>query len=338
MQASNRTGTQGEDRSARLLVGLCAFYVAAAVIISPADYLSLLSQYAAMFLHILPAVVLLAVATIAMLRNPASPASEMRTVVNQFIAPAAVVLIGFLFFIAAFTTFKANIPRFVPFYADPYLADIGQYLHGDSPWQILHRYAPDWIGPIVDVLYSRVWFMEWFGVLAFVAFWHDEKRRLRYLWAFALTMMICGTALATALSSVGPVFYDAFFPGGRYSGLIQALDTSPDGAQVLGYAAYLFDSLRSNQPTFGTGISAMPSMHVAIAVLNAWFLSSRSRYLGLAGWAFAAAILFGSVYTGWHYALDGYASIIVVSVIWWATGRSWSRTPSRQTMPDALPA
>ncbi|WP_352458864.1 MULTISPECIES: phosphatase PAP2 family protein [unclassified Mesorhizobium] len=39
------------------------------------------------------------------------------------------------------------------------------------------------------------------------------------------------------------------------------------------------------------------------------------------GWTFAALILYGSVFTGWHYAVDGYASIIVVSVIWWATGR-----------------
>lgn len=327
-----------EGGSARLLASLCATYIAAAFIISPLNYLSLFGQYAGTFLHALPAIILLAVATIAVLRNPVSPAREMRNVIEQFIAPAAVVLIGFLFFIAAFTTFKTSIPRFLPFYADPYLADIGEYLHGDLPWAILHRYSPDWIGPVIDFLYTRVWFIEWFGVLAFVAFWHDEKCRLRYLWAFTLTMIICGTFLATALSSVGPVFYDAFYEGGRYSGLIQTLDTSPDGVHVLGYAAYLFDSLHSQQPTFGTGISAMPSMHVAIAVLNAWFLSSRNRYLGFVGWAFAVAILFGSVYTGWHYAVDGYVSIIVVSAIWWATGRNWSRTLSRQTMSDALPA
>ncbi|MER8866395.1 hypothetical protein NKI19_22205 [Mesorhizobium sp. M0751] len=35
----------------------------------------------------------------------------------------------------------------------------------------------------------------------------------------------------------------------------------------------------------------------------------------------ADLILYGSVFTGWHYAVDGYASIVVVSVIWWATGR-----------------
>lgn len=338
MSTTDRTKVREDGHGWTALGRLCGAYIAAAFVIWPADYIALLGQYSTMFLVMLPAVIVIAVATIAVMRNPVSPVREMHSIVREYLVRAGVVLIGFLFFIAAFTTFKANIPHIVPFYADPYLADLGQYLHGDSPWQILHRHSPGWIGPVVDFLYTRVWFMQWFGVLAFVAFWHDEKRRLRYLWAFVLTMIICGTIVATAFSSVGPVFYDAFYPGDRYSGLIHALDTSPDGTQVLVYAAYLFDSLRSHQPTFGTGISAFPSMHVAIAVLNAWFLSSLNRYLGIAGWAFAAAILFGSVYTGWHYALDGYASIILVSAIWWATGRNWPRALSRRPALEALPA
>ncbi|RTL93777.1 MAG: hypothetical protein EKK31_31615 [Hyphomicrobiales bacterium] len=60
----------------------------------------------------------------------------------------------------------------------------------------------------------------------------------------------------------------------------------------------------------------MPSMHVAIATLNAFYLARLNRWLGLAGWAFAIFILFGSIYTGWHYAADGYISMLVVAVIW----------------------
>lgn len=57
-------------------------------------------------------------------------------------------------------------------------------------------------------------------------------------------------------------------------------------------------------------------MHVAIATLNAFYLARLNRWLGLAGWAFAIFILFGSIYTGWHYAADGYISMLVVAVIW----------------------
>jgi membrane-associated phospholipid phosphatase len=34
------------------------------------------------------------------------------------------------------------------------------------------------------------------------------------------------------------------------------------------------------------------------------------------GWAFASTILFGSIYTGWHYAVDGYLSAILSTAIW----------------------
>ncbi|MCY1310989.1 PAP2 superfamily protein [compost metagenome] len=65
----------------------------------------------------------------------------------------------------------------------------------------------------------------------------------------------------------------------------------------------------------------MPSVHVALVVLNAYFLSSLNRWLGVAGWVYAGFILFSSVYTGMHYAVDGYVSIMTVSLIWWLTGR-----------------
>lgn len=51
----------------------------------------------------------------------------------------------------------------------------------------------------------------------------------------------------------------------------------------------------------------MPSVHVAIATLNAFYLARLNRWLGVAGWAFAIFILFGSVYTGWHYAAPAVA-------------------------------
>ena len=48
----------------------------------------------------------------------------------------------------------------------------------------------------------------------------------------------------------------------------------------------------------------------------------------IAGWTFAAIIMFGSVYTGWHYALDGYLSFIVVTAIWF--GVSYFVGPDRK--------
>ena len=64
----------------------------------------------------------------------------------------------------------------------------------------------------------------------------------------------------------------------------------------------------------------MPSIHVAAATLNALLLASLDRRLGLVGLGYAGAILFGSVYFGWHYALDGYVSILGVLAIWRVAG------------------
>ena len=63
----------------------------------------------------------------------------------------------------------------------------------------------------------------------------------------------------------------------------------------------------------------------------------------MAGWSFAALILFGSVYAGWHYAVDGYLSISVVSLLWYLTGRFVLPQASRGTadaglaLPDPAP-
>jgi membrane protein implicated in regulation of membrane protease activity len=66
-------------------------------------------------------------------------------------------------------------------------------------------------------------------------------------------------------------------------------------------------------------------MHVAIAMLNALFIREiLGRLAAFLAWSYLAFILFGSVYLGWHYAVDGYASIVLVAIIYWA-GRRISR-------------
>jgi membrane-associated phospholipid phosphatase len=73
------------------------------------------------------------------------------------------------------------------------------------------------------------------------------------------------------------------------------------------------------------GISAFPSMHVAMAVLFALYATRRSRLVGLLMWAFAAIIMVGSVILGWHYAVDGYASVLISIAIWKACGHFLAR-------------
>ncbi len=64
------------------------------------------------------------------------------------------------------------------------------------------------------------------------------------------------------------------------------------------------------------GISAMPSVHVAMAVLLALIGWARHPLAGTALTAYAVVILIGSVVLGWHYAIDGYVGGLMAFAIW----------------------
>lgn len=64
------------------------------------------------------------------------------------------------------------------------------------------------------------------------------------------------------------------------------------------------------------GISAMPSMHVAMSWVIAFQTFQFRRALGWLMVGFAVLIQFSSVHLGWHYAIDGYLGFVVAVVCW----------------------
>jgi hypothetical protein len=172
-----------------------------------------------------------------------------------------------------------------------------------------------------------VWIILYFGTVIVAAFHPGSRERCRYLIAFAMTIAVVGTAMAAALSSVGPIFYDRILGGQRFDDLSYALQQNEASQLLLRISDRLYLAYLSGPQNYLAGISAMPSVHVAISVLNALFLSSINRWFGVAGWCFAAIIMFGSVYFGWHYALDGYVSIAAAVLIWRQAGR-WTASLS----------
>ena len=57
-------------------------------------------------------------------------------------------------------------------------------------------------------------------------------------------------------------------------------------------------------------------MHVAGAAWVAIVVSSYSRLLAPLAWAYFVLILMGSVFLGWHYALDGIAGLIIAILMY----------------------
>ena len=60
----------------------------------------------------------------------------------------------------------------------------------------------------------------------------------------------------------------------------------------------------------------MPSMHVAASMLSFLYMRSVNRTLGILSGIYGLAILICSVILGFHYAIDGYFSILAVLLIW----------------------
>ena len=122
-------------------------------------------------------------------------------------------------------------------------------------------------------------------------------------------------------SSAGPVYYDELgLSPNPYVGLFAYLHDVDSRLPLwfLKTQQMLWDGYMGKGPAFG--ISAFPSMHNASAALFALAFWRVSRPVGLFFAAYAGVILLGSVHTGWHYAVDGYAGIALAAACWWVCG------------------
>ncbi len=228
-----------------------------------------------------------------------------------------------LAFISAFGVLKGAIAILSPFAWDEALAHADRALH-------FGRAPHEWLWFVVQsplaVRMLNIAYNFWFIVLIATVFTacitrKDTRLRHQFLMSFMLTWTLAGFFLAMGLSSAGPCYYERLGLGGDYHSLMQAL-TAADRIYPI-WALKTQDLLWSGYTgaTSGSiGISAFPSLHVAMAVIFALYATRRSRLLGLVMWAFAAIIMLGSVVLGWHYAVDGYAGALISIAIWKACG------------------
>lgn len=299
-------------------------YTLSALFLAPTAYAAFLEHYAQAITYFLPMLIfpIAAIGLIVWLRGV--PREDVAAHLLGRLPVVLILAIALLAAFAGYTTFKFKIPDIVPFYADHWAAKADAWIHQGDPWRFVHRVWPQAWSNLMTVFYNYLWFFYWFGTPVFVLLWMPHETVKRYLWSMLLTFIVVGTILATSLSSVGPIFYADVFNDNRYAGLTARLEAL-DLDIILNYADYLLKSYREQDAVFGTGISALPSMHVAVVTLNAWLFTSANRWAGALAWIFAAVILFGSVYTGWHYAIDGYISMMAVTCIWFAVRRAHNR-------------
>jgi hypothetical protein len=251
--------------------------------------------------------------------------------VPQRIVMALPLLLLLPLFFSAFTSVKSAIADINSYSWDRTFMKLDAALHGGTaPWILLQSVTQPFETFGLGFIYDYLWFPLMFALLAIAAFSIDQPQvRSQYLVSFFFAWTILGTIGAILFASMGPCFYDLAYSGeiDPFKPLMDYLNlvnqSYPIGAltsQHILRGYYL-----SNQPVFGGGISAFPSMHIAVAVLNAilgWHLSRK------AGWfltILAVLMMIGSVDLGWHYAVDGYASALAVPLIWTFSGITLER-------------
>ena len=203
-----------------------------------------------------------------------------------------------------FCTIKAQLGQIVSFSADPLLADIDKMLLGADAWRLTEWFNHEKL----SIIYHRGWFF-W---LAFVIFYvckqpaSFEKDRL--LLSYVMMWSFFGPIVHLMLPAAGPVFYSELGYGNRFVELEQS-------ARSLEVKAYLWDSYVNKVFYPASGISAMPSLHLATMF---WSLIAirNTRWLAF-GWLFTAYIFLGSIAIGWHYAIDGIAGGLGAVLCYW---------------------
>jgi hypothetical protein len=226
-------------------------------------------------------------------------------------------LLGTTLLCSSFILLKTAIPLVVPFWADPMLAAWDRALFGGVDGYVLaHDFAPWFEAEWAALLYMPVWAITMILFPTFVVLVErDRARKLRYLRLYVLCWVALGLITAALFSSAGPIYYEQVTDEPGFSELrarMAAVGFDQTAVRALQDGLWSAYEADDGQQLRGSGISAFPSMHVAVATLWACYLAERFRWLAPLGVAYAAVILFLSVFTGWHYAVDGIASALAV--------------------------
>lgn len=237
----------------------------------------------------------------------------------SIIVATAQATVATLCFQAGFLIFKTSMPYIIPFFADPAFLKLDYFLHfGIDPWDITHRLGQSF--PLDGL--ASIYLGGWLSIalilpIVLAALDGNTTRVQRTMVLYVSSWVIIGNMLALAGLSVGPIFYDRLYGGDYFSVMSQSLEPISPNMQIIRNTQEGLWILYTNfDQSMGTGISAFPSVHVSVATLAAIYLFERSPYLLPVSIAWISAILFMSIYTGYHYAIDGYVSIIVIMGLW----------------------
>lgn len=188
----------------------------------------------------------------------------------------------------------------------------GRLLQGLFPYPALWR--------LLDAYYAAFPYTVLAGIGWFAAT-VTVRERARFAAGFSL-LWVLGSWFYVAVPSLGPCYVladdyaqvRAAMPGQSATmdvlfaqyGRVRTLHRHPEGTDLSPYL----------------GIAAMPSLHVGAQAFLALCARRRSRPVFLLFAALTVLTLFTAIVSGWHYAIDGYAALLLAWVSFAAGNRS----------------
>jgi len=214
---------------------------------------------------------------------------------------------------------KSMIPHVTGgYWADPVLAQWDFALFGQDPWRL---FRSELLAPIYSTFYVS-WFAITFGTMGVVAF--SSKDHSQLILAYLMTLILGGTFGQYVMPSAGPMFFERLGFGVRFHELVQTNDPVFNG-----FAGYLWHYYQLGSADLGTGISAMPSMHISLATWTVLAARAIWRPLVLPAAIYAALLWAASIASGWHYATDGIIGSVIAFACYFGARRLVATNPPR---------
>jgi hypothetical protein len=195
----------------------------------------------------------------------------------------------------AFMWTKPLLNYYVPFWADPYLAEFDRMLFlGHDPWRLL-----DWLNSFgTAIFYHRGWFACMIVTLLLTLTRPPSPQKSAVMMTYFLLWSVVGPVIHILVPAAGPVFFDKLGYGSDFAGI-----RVPE--EMTQMSNYLWTVYNGDQFGPGSGISAMPSLHIATTAWMVLAIHVLARRWQLAIAIPGALIFLLSISLGWHYAADG---------------------------------